>query len=325
MLLANPGHAPRRVLQSDWPGHTPPVWLDLQDATETERSAAERATGLRVPGREELSEIENSSRLSVRGDVLTMSMPAVTRIREGHPTVSPLGFVLTPKHLITVRYADMPAFEAFAAAFADPDEPPPTSVGAFTGLLETIVDRLADVLEHVAANLTAVSHRVFRATSTGNRGARRQNQELQEVLSAIGRDGDLLSELRDSLLGLARIVPYVAEMAAAWIPAEIQPRLAVLSRDIHSLAEQERHLSEKTQFLLDATLGLINIQQNNVIRILTVASIVGIPPTLVASIYGMNFKGMPELDWAWGYPYGLSLIVLTALIPLVLFHRRGWI
>jgi magnesium transporter len=144
-------------------------------------------------------------------------------------------------------------------------------------------------------------------------------------LRSIGRAGDRLSNLRDSLLGIQRIVLYATQHAAGFMPAEDRQRLKTVRQDVTSLTDYDGQLANKVQFLLDATLGFINIEQNNSIKILTVVSVVGVPPTLVASIYGMNFKTMPELDWAWGYPYGLTMIVLTAVIPLIWFKRKGWI
>ena len=114
-------------------------------------------------------------------------------------------------------------------------------------------------------------------------------------------------------------------MAKDWVPAELKQRIKTQRSDIASLNDYEMHLTNKVQLLLDATLGLINIEQNNIIKVLTIVSVVGVPPTLVASMYGMNFKGMPELDWAWGYPYALTLILVSAVGPLLWFKKRGWL
>jgi magnesium transporter len=135
----------------------------------------------------------------------------------------------------------------------------------------------------------------------------------------------VISFIRDSQVGAARIVPYVLSTAADWLPQDLKPRLDTLRQDVASLNDFDTHLNDKVQFLLDATLGFINIAQNNVMKVLTVASVVGIPPVLVAGIYGMNFKSMPEYDWSWGYAYGLALIVVTGLVPLAIFRWRNWI
>jgi magnesium transporter len=173
-----------------------------------------------------------------------------------------------------------------------------------------------------------VSHRIFHDETKqlqGKRKPAREDADLRALLRRIGRAGDLASKIRDSLLGIGRIAPYVRSMAGAWLPAEVKPHLETIRQDIASLSDYDAHLVNKVQLLLDATLGLINIEQNNIIKVLTVVSVVGVPPTLVASMYGMNFKHMPELDWAWGYPYGLALIVISAVGPLLWFKLRGWL
>src|SRR5215469_9344924 len=148
---------------------------------------------------------------------------------------------------------------------------------------------------------------------------------LRETLVTLGRIGDLVSHIRESQVGAGRIVPYLETATEAWLPKELHGRMHTLRRDIASLNDYDTHLNDKLQFLLDATLGFINIAQNNVMKVLTVVSVVGIPPVLVAGIYGMNFKSMPEYDWSWGYAYGLAILVLSGLIPLALFKKRNWI
>ncbi|MBN8889304.1 MAG: hypothetical protein J0H91_03295 [Rhodospirillales bacterium] len=145
------------------------------------------------------------------------------------------------------------------------------------------------------------------------------------MLRSVGHAGDLISKMRDTLLGLGRMLPFVQVAAKDWIPAELRPRFKTLRADIQSLTDYDAHLANKVQFLLDATLGYISIEQNNIIRVLTVVSVVGVPPTFVASMYGMNFEGMPELHWHFGYPYALLLILLSAVLPLVWFRVRGWL
>ena len=239
---------------------------------------------------------------------------------EGISRIAPLGFVLSAKHLMTIRFAELPVFDLYAQRFQG-FAARPCSVAAFLGLLEAIIDRLADVLEHVGADLDLVSRRVFRPE---NPKATKTDVQLRATLRNIGRAGERLSNIRDSLLGVQRIVSYVTE-SVAWVPVEQKPRLNVLRQDIASLSEYDTRLSDKVQFLLDATLGFINIEQNNGIKVLTVVSVVGVPPTLVASIYGMNFKWIPELQWEYGYFYGLAVIVASAVLPLFWFKKRGWI
>ncbi len=304
------------------------VWIDLVAPSPDEIAFVSRATGLKLPTEAELSEIETSSRLRSDQGVLTLSMPAVFR-DHGRPTSTPLGFVLTADLLITVRFHDLPAFETFKSAIVAPGVVHDSSVGAFVGLLEALVDRMADVLEQVGGDLDAVSHHVFMADRADGakpeKGTRvRLESDLRERMRAIGRAGDLISKIRDSLMGVGRIVPYTAGRAVDWMPEAVKPALETLRLDVVSLNDYDAYLSGKVQFLLDATLGLINIEQNNIIKVLTVASIVGIPPTLVASWYGMNFKDMPELGWSFGYPYAIVLALASAILPLIWFRLRGW-
>ena len=304
------------------------VWVDVLNGDAAEVAFIESATGLHVPTLTELSEIESSSRLRADKGALHLSTPLVFRTELEEPVTTSVGFVLRHDLLITVRFADVAVFDSFAETASKPDAVHHSSAGAFTGLLEAIVDRMADGLERIGADLDVVSKRIFRTgttRSTVHLRPAREDADLREVLRKVGRAGDLTAKIRDSLLGLGRMVPYVLSVGADWLPPETKPHLATLQSDITSLNDYDTHLTNNVQLLLDATLGLINIEQNNIIKVLTIVSVVGVPPTLVASMYGMNFRHMPELDWAWGYPYGLVLIALSAVLPLLWFKLRGWL
>jgi magnesium transporter len=303
------------------------VWIDLLQPEAGEVALVERATGLKVPTLEELSEIESSSRLRAADGALFLSAPFVYNADTDDPHATPVGFVLTRDRLITMRFAELPSFGAFERDIQS-DGKPLTSTGIFSHLLEAVVDRIADVLERIAGELDALSHRLFRAGPTvplRRRGAAAESADLRVILRRIGRSGDLASKIRDGLLGIGRMVPFVLSSAAEWLPADVKPRLETVRQDVASLNDYDAHLVNKLQLLLDATLGMINIEQNNIIKVLTIVSVVGVPPTLVASMYGMNFKYMPELDWAWGYPYALAVIALSAVLPLLWFKWRGWL
>jgi magnesium transporter len=304
------------------------VWIDLLRPGADEIAFVQRATGLAVPTIEDLSEIESSSRLRNENGTLYLSMPLIYRALSDQPQSTPVGWVLTRERLITVRFEELQSFTAFAEHELAAESDPLTSAAVFAGLMDTIADRLADILEKIATDLDALSHRLFRSPATeplARRPPARETADLRIILRRIGHSGDLASMIRDSLLGIGRIVPYVAGLAGDWLPPGVKPRLDTLRQDVLSLSDYDAHIVNKVQLLLDATLGLINIEQNNIIKVLTIVSVVGIPPTLVASMYGMNFKDMPELDWAWGYPYGLVVIVLSAILPLLWFKLRGWI
>lgn len=303
------------------------VWIDLVRPDEAEVELVEYMTGLDMPSLAELSEIESSSRLRAEDGVLYLSAPLLHHADSDTPKSAPVGFVLSPDRLITIRFETLVPFTTFEQGFGRAGAPHATAVDVFCGLVEAIVDRAADVLEGIAEELDRLSHRLFRAQPIRRHGKHhpaRNEAQLRNSLRLVGHSGDLVSKIRDGLLVLARIVPFVTSNGAAWIHPEVKPRLETVRQDIASLSDYDSHLVNKVQLMLDATLGLINIEQNNIIKVLTVVSVVGVPPTLVASMYGMNFKNMPELEWVWGYPYALTLILLSAVLPLLWFRRRGW-
>jgi magnesium transporter len=300
------------------------LWIDLLEATEAETAQVAAETGLTIPTQNAINEIESSSRLAAHHGALYLTMPMVS-----HPETEPrsvsIGFVLTQERLITVRFATSRVFDHFMEALNSGDAVATCSTHMLIGILEAVVDRQADALEHVQSELETISHCIFSQDMAAASGRKKEDATLRSTLITLGRVGDLVSHIRESQVGASRIVPYLETAAAPWLPKDLVPRLRTLRRDIASLNDFDTHLNDKLQFLLDATLGFINIAQNNVMKVLTVVSVAGIPPVLVAGIYGMNFKNMPEYDWSFGYAWGLGLIVLTTLIPLGIFKWRKWI
>ena len=295
------------------------VWIDLRSPSPDESAMVEAATGLKMPTRDDVSAIEASSRLQRVGKALYLSAPMLATGEVTH--LSPVGFMLTTERLVTLRFDKFGSFD-LAAQHMDGDEEL-TGLGAFTCLFESIVDKLADALELLGAELDQVSRSVFHQKNH-RRGAANEIFQRQ-TLNKVGRIGERLSQIRDVLLSVGRIVPFVLEVRQGETPEAIGARLKAVRQDIASLNDYEAHLANKVQFMLDAVLGFITISQNDIFKVLTVASIVGIPPTLMAGGYGMNFKAMPELNWAWGYPFGWAMIVISALIPLAWFKWKGWV
>ncbi len=302
---------------------TKAIWLDLSDPDPAEIAKVEKLAGVAVPSRASLSEIESTSRLKARDGVLSMSVPMVTHV-DGGLQMAPVGFVLSRERLITVRFGVLPAFDLVAGRLAESGQPPATSLEVFVELCEGMVDRLADALEQTAGELRTLSATAFHVPDTKGQRAIRSNKVIRAQLRQVGRMGDHLSEKRDALLALGRAIDFASGMTVDWGDDQLKSRMNGLKLDVTSLDDYEVHLSDKVQFLLDAMVGLIGIAQNDIFKILTIVSIVGIPPTLIAGIYGMNFKGMPEYDWTFGYPYGLAMIALSGILPLVWFKWRGW-
>jgi magnesium transporter len=291
------------------------AWVDLVEPTAEEMARVAAATGLRVPTREQVSEIESTSRLGFEGGAYYLSTPLVTAREDGQHVLTPVGFVFSPRVLLTVRFGAIPSFEAAHASCPAKGEAGPES--AFLRIFEIVVDKSADGLEKAGSDCDGLADGAFR------RGDK-ASKSLRAVLSGIGLVADRTSRIRDALLGVGRIVAFVSEGAFEGAPRPSASRMKAIRADIASLADYEAHLSAKVQFLLDATLGFINVEQNEIVKTLTVASVAGIPPVIVAGIYGMNFRVMPELSWRWGYPFAVLLMIVSGALPVVWFKRRGW-
>lgn len=296
-----------------------PAWIDLLEPTEAEVAAVSARYGIRLPSRAELDEIETSSRLRVDGDAIVVTLPIASGPEDGAPVRRPLGLILTRAHFVTVRYGEVHGITRARAALAGASEV--TSVVAFVAVLEGMVDYAADELERLGGTLNDLSQRIFQQPDVQSP---RANLALKALLRAVGRLGERLSHIRESLLALERIPPFVAEKAKTRSLNLELGRLDIVEQDAKSLADFEVHLTDKTQFLLDAVLGFISTEQNDIFRVLTIVSVLGIPPTFIASMYGMNFDTIREYHWSHGYFYALSLIFLSIALPAWWFKRRGW-
>ncbi|MDG6093510.1 magnesium transporter CorA family protein [Acetobacter sp. AN02] len=318
MFLAHrpgtPGHTITSAEEAD-----KAVWLDLITPTDTERAMVSALCGTPIPSRASLEEIESSSRLYTSENAVFLSSPLVRRSGEDFASF-PLGFVLTQTRLITIRYADYNSFDITARHISEATSPmAPNEI--LVMLLEAIVERLADNLEHMGHILSRLSHDIF----TGGRPSRGYLASWQKgILRRVGQAEDTASLIRDSLLGLDRIAIFLSDTQAEDIPGALVQRIGTVSRDIASLKDFVQQMSTKVQFLLDAVLGFISIEQNDGMKILTIVSFIGVAPTLIAGIYGMNFKDIPELSWRYGYWYCLTAMASSIIIPLIWFWRTGW-
>lgn len=302
------------------------VWIDLLNPSHDEVQAIKRALALELPTREEMQEIESSSRLYREGEALFLTATFLYGADQGEYGSAPITFVLAGQTLLTVRYATPKAFTAFANR-AQRNPGLLTSADAvMLHLFEQVVDRLADILERLGADMDRASQSAFRtAKGTTKKKANARDADLKDVLIALGEVGEVTSRARETLLGLTRILTFVNAEKATAVRKENKAIIKVLERDVRSLVEHASFLSNKANFLLDAVLGIINIDQNGIIKTFTVASVALMPPTLVASIYGMNFAHMPELGWRFGYPMALLVMVGSAVLPILYFKRKGWL
>ena len=187
-------------------------------------------------------------------------------------------------------------------------------------LLDVTVDRLADILELVGARLEEYSKIIFQPQDNTT-----AKLNYQKLMQEIGANGDLNTKARESLVTFNRLISFLAQTAGSRVDTEGQLRLATLGKDIVSLSDHANFVSSKINFLLDATLGMVSIEQNNIIKIFSVAAVIFLPPTLVASIYGMNFQFMPELMWKYGYIYSIGMIIIAAWLPYKYFKHRKWL
>jgi magnesium transporter len=300
------------------------VWIDLLNPTPEEERAVQTALRLEIPTREEMEEIESSSRLYREEEVLFLTANFLYGVEGGEYGSTPITFVLAAQALVTVRYATPKAFAVFATRcqkspglVASPD-------GVMLHLFEQIVDRLADILERVGSDMDRASQAAFRSARAKVKATKR-DQDLRDALLTLGQVGEVTTRASETLLGLTRILTFVGAEKATAVRKENQSLIKTLVRDVRSLVDHAGFLNNKANFLLDAVLGILNVEQNAIIKTFTVASVALMPPTLIASIYGMNFRHMPELDTIWGYPLALGLMVVSALLPIFYFRRKGWL
>jgi magnesium transporter len=299
------------------------IWIDLLNATDEEKSSVQRVLDVELPTERSLNEIEASSRLISRHGLLYLSSPAVRVDDEGEAHLTPVGFVIGPRVLVTIRFAASPVFDSVRDRVQASDDLE-NGMCVFIALLEAIVDRGADVLENLGAKLDKLSRRIFRGGLVRSKRPVRSSRRMREALESVGTMADTLSRARDVLLGVQRVAAFAGDARSEWITEPSKKRLDSVYKDVASLSDYETRLSDKIQLVLDATLGFINIQQNDLFKILTIVSVVGVPPTILVGIWGMNFKNMPELNWQFGYLLAWLAVIASGLIPLLWFRARGW-
>lgn len=297
------------------------LWIDLVAPTPEEMRFVESHWRIEIPTREEMREIEISSRLYHENGDYYLTTPFLHQAEDGEISTADVTCMLTPEALVTVRFADHKPFAQLAAK-QNRGMNCQAPIDLLFTLLDLAVDHIADVLEHRGSAVDELSRLVFGYSRKGGDAT----LDLQALLRDIGREGDGLSRVRECLVGLSRMITYLGQMHSAFSGCmDFRVRIKTLRRDAASLTDHATFLNGKVTFLLDAALGLINIEQNAVFKIFTVASISLMPPTLIAGLYGMNFQHMPELSWKFGYPLALVLMAVSGLVPSIIFRRKGWI
>ena len=305
---------------------TPSPWIDMLAPAIPETRFVEHILGISIPTREEMQEIEISARLYSENGAEFMTITGLSQLDTDHPVTSPITFILKGPALVTVRYEEPRPFHAYSLRAARSGAVPcATGEQVMFGLLEALIDRMADALERVGLKIDSFSREVFRHKD----GRRKSNRtrDFQAIIEQIGGEGDLLGMVRESLVSINRLLTYhnAVDDADKKATRDARVKLKILQRDVAALSDHSSYLSGKINFMLDSTLGLINLEQNQIIKIFSIAAVCLMPPTLVASIYGMNFKHMPELDWEFGYPMAIGFMLVSAIVPVVYFRRKGWL
>ncbi|MEF2073175.1 magnesium transporter CorA family protein [Consotaella aegiceratis] len=317
------------------------MWIDAISPSPAEIHAIEALCSIELPSKEDMREIEVTSRLYSEDGADFMTASVGFGQHEGQPSFAPVTFILAGERLVTIRYTEPKSFALFAAKLCR--EAPgdaealaalagqetgkrsrgPSADSVLIGLLEAVIDRIADMLEGIAADLDQIGSDIFAASSNKRPTG---TADFKELLRRLGSAGDLSSKARESLAIFDRMMPFLQITLDRRKPLkETKARVKAMARDVQSLNDFVSFLSNKTTFLLDTTVGMISIEQNGIIKIFSVAAVGFMPPTLVASIYGMNFHFMPELDWPFGYPFALGLMLISAVVPLVFFRYKRWL
>lgn len=301
-------------------------WIDLLNPTLEETNAAERASGIELPTQKEAQEIELSSRLYIENRALFMTATVMVRSDQPDSSTTPVTFAYRSERLVTLRFDSPTPFRTFAVRYERNPDTYDTSQKIFLGLFDEVVDRIADVLEFVAADLNNLSATIFMQASEPG------VLNYTELLKRIGQNGTRTANARESLVSLQRVHAFFTDACAKVEGEQVVEDWRTTGKDVSALADHATFVSSKVAFFLDATLGrinseqnAINSQQNKIIKLFSVLAVVLLPPTLVASIYGMNFRYMPELEWQWGYPLALGVMLFSSIVPYCVFKFKKWL
>ncbi len=297
------------------------IWLDLLEPTPSEERQVESSLAIEVPTRDEMREIESSNRLYEENGALYMTATVITKLDSDLPESTQITFILSSVKLVTNRYVDPLPFRRFIAYAERHPNSCNSPPALLAGLVEAIVNRVADVIERAATDLDAASAEVFSA-SRRKRGAMR---DFRNTLERLGQNGDLISKARESLVSLGRMLTFLQQSTTVPMSHEVRGRFRTVARDVMAMSDHASFLGTKVAFILDATLGLINIDQNNILKIFSVVTVFLLPPSVIGAIYGMNFDQIPWLNERWGFWAALGLMLVSAIGPFLYFKRKRWL
>ncbi len=301
-----------------------PIWVELLDPTAKEIAFFKELLGITIPTHDEMYEIELSSRLYQYKNTVFATITILTSKDTSHPESHAITFILHHKWLITVRYFKEHPYHTFSTKAKFNKTPSQEGAFIFSDMIDDITEDLADVLENTTHNIEEISRQIFKYDYASDGSSKADKPKFKEIISHIGNNEDLLSKARESLFTITRMLGFILQTSYFQTP-EAQKPVTMIMRDTSFLIEHATFLSSKINFLLEATLGMISIEQNSIIKIFSVAAVIFLPPTLVASIYGMNFQFMPELKWDFGYPLAVVLMILSGFLPYKYFKYKGWL
>jgi magnesium transporter len=323
VFVPEPQGLARSVQTAEQPFPAQTVWFDLLEPSQEEEKAVESALKIDVPTREEMREIESSNRLYEENGALYMTATIVTKLDTDLPQSTQVTFILTGQTLVTNRYTDPLPFRRFISYAETHPATCSSAAMLLVGLLEAIINRIADVIERVAADLDQISTEVF---TPGRRQHRMSAaRDFRHVLGRVGQSGELVSKARESLVSIGRLLVFVQQATNSQLTPDTRTRLRTLSRDVLAMSDHASFLGDKVQFVLDATLGMVTIDQNNILKIFSVVTVFLLPPSVIAGFYGMNFEHIPWLHQPWGWEAALGMMAASALLPYLWFKRKGWL
>lgn len=296
-------------------------WLDLVSPSAEDERQVEKELGIEIPTLDDIRRYEPSSRLYRENGAIFMAAQVVVKGDTALPQTTSVAFILKNDVLVTVRHEQSRTFDLMVTELQR-NETDESSMMALIGLLEALVDRTSELLENAADASDDMAVSVFPAAEHPSK--RRTAAELEALLSEIHRLHRRVAKVRESLVSLGRMTGYLLAQPDITESA-FRSRAKSTSRDIISLTDHATFVSQNIQFVLDALLGLISVEQNAIVKAFSIVAVVLLPPTLIAAVYGMNFELMPELTWSWGYPATLVAMLASGALPYLWCRKRGWL